>query len=332
MKILITGAAGQIGSGLARLLIEKGHDLVLCDNLRNGYAENLKGDDNEYIAPFYETDITTHNFLKWCGGEYDVIIHLAAITSLPDCESNPLETLSINVQGTANVLEFARKFKVPHVIFASTSAVYENNDVEVFTEDLDVNPRLYYSLSKKMSEELVESYRENYGLNATILRFFNVFGPDGDQTRPNPPLLNFVYRELSKDKAPVLSGDGEQVRDFIWVEDIVSMLEVCMRKQPNDVFNVCTGQAISVNQIAKWVAEAMGKEHIGLEHKPAGDLWDTYPEMFKGKYPLNKDIVAKETTRYSKGSYQKAKDLLGWEPNTDIESLVKKVTLQIGNV
>ena len=68
MKILITGAAGQIGSGLARLLTEKGHDLVLCDNLRNGYAENLKGDDNEYIAPFYKTDITTQNFLKWCGG------------------------------------------------------------------------------------------------------------------------------------------------------------------------------------------------------------------------------------------------------------------------
>ena len=105
-----------------------------------------------------------------------------------------------------------------------------------------------------------------------------------------------------------------------------------MRKQPNDVFNVCTGKAISVNQIAQWVAEAMGKEHIGLKHKPAGELWDRYPEMFKGKYPLNKDIVAKETTRYSKGSYQKAKDLLGWEPNTDIESLVKKVTLQIGNV
>ena len=75
-----------------------------------------------------------------------------------------------------------------------------------------------------MAEELVHSYRENYGVKVTILRFFNVFGPDGDQTRPNPPLLNFVYRELNKGKAPVLSGDGEQVRDFIWTCSMVLML------------------------------------------------------------------------------------------------------------
>ena len=191
-----------------------------------------------------------------------------------------METLRINVSGTANVLEFAREFDVPHVIFASTSAIYENNDTEVFTEDLEVNPRLYYSLSKKMSEDLIESYRENYGMTVTILRFFNVFGPDGDQTRPNPPLLNFAYRELSHDRAPVLSGDGEQVRDFIWVKDVVRMLELCMIKQPNDVFNVCSGKTVSVNQMSQWVAEALGKEHIGLDHKPASELWDRYPEMF----------------------------------------------------
>ena len=332
MKILITGAAGQIGSGLARLLSEKGYELTLVDNLRNGYLENLKDNADELIAPFYQIDVATEELFKYCDGKYDVIIHLAAITSLPDCESNPLETIRINVSGTANVLEFARKNSVPHVVFASTSAVYENNDVKVFTEDLEVNPRLYYSLSKKMAEELVHSYRENYGVKVTILRFFNVFGPDGDQTRPNPPLLNFVYRELNKGKAPVLSGDGEQVRDFIWVEDIVSMLELCMLKQPNDVFNVCTGVAVSVNQMSKWVAEAMGKEDLGLDHKPAQDLWSTYPEMFEGDYPLSKDLVAKETTRYSKGSYRKAERILGWKPNTDIESLVKKVTSQIDNV
>ena len=148
MKILITGAAGQIGSGLSKLLIENGHDLTLVDNLRNGYLENLKDDANEVIAPFYEVDITSGEFFLKCGDQYDVIIHLAAITSLPDCESNPLETLRINVSGTANVLEFAREFDVPHVIFASTSAIYENNDTEVFTEDLEVNPRLYYSLKR----------------------------------------------------------------------------------------------------------------------------------------------------------------------------------------
>jgi len=327
MKILITGAAGQIGSGLAKRICDK-HELTLVDNLRNGYADHLKDAEGEFIAPFHNIDVATAEIYS-CSGSYDAIIHLAAISSLPDCETNPLETLHCNVSATANVLDFARKMNVPHVVFASTSAVYENNDVDVFTEDLEVSPRLYYSLSKKMCEDLIESYREHYGSKVTILRFFNVFGPDGDQTRPNPPLLNFVYRELTKGKAPVLSGDGEQVRDFICIDDVVSMLDLCLEKQPNDVFNVCTGKAVSVNQISRWVAEAMGKEDLGLDHKPAGELWDSYPELFQGEYGLDKNIVGKETTRYSKGSYQKAKDLLGWEPNTDIESEVKRVTLQI---
>ena len=159
-----------------------------------------------------------------------------------------------------------------------------------------------------------------------------MFGPDGDQTRPNPPLLNFAYREYSHDKAPVISGDGEQVRDFIWVKDVVRMLELCMIKQPNDVFNVCSGKTVSVNQMTQWVSEALGKEHLGIDHQPAGALWDTYPEMFQGSYPLDKDLVAKETTRYSKGSYEKAERILGWRPHTDMESLVKKVTLEIQNV
>lgn len=328
MKILITGAAGQIGSGLAKRLKSSDHDLILVDNLRNGYVDNLYR-DGEIVAPFYCVDVLRPDFSSWCNDNYDAIIHLAAITSLPDCESNPLETIMINVAGTAAVLEFARKNNVPHVIFASTSAVYENTNAEIFTEEMEINPRLYYSLSKKMAEEIVQSYRENYGSKVTVLRFFNVFGPDGDSTRPNPPLLNFLVREFKKGVPPELSGDGEQVRDFIHVDDVVSMIELCLDKKPNDVFNVCTGKTISVNQMGNWVAQALNCEHIGLAYKPAQELWSRYPEMFEGEYPLSKEIVAKETTRKSNGSYQKAKEVLGWQPNTNIEKLVKKVALEI---
>ena len=177
MKILITGAAGQIGSGLAKRLCDR-HELTLVDNLRNGYAEHLKDDANEFIAPFHDIDVATSELFSHCGTKYDsydAIIHLAAISSLPDCETNPLETLHCNVAATANVLDFARKMNVPHVVFASTSAIYENNDVDVFTEDLEVNPRLYYSLSKKMCEELIHSYREHYGSKVTIPKFSSRF-------------------------------------------------------------------------------------------------------------------------------------------------------------
>lgn len=328
MKILITGAAGQIGSGLAKLLLEKNHELLLVDSLRNGHKGNLLV-NNELIAPFVEVDITSPDFFHKCEGTYDSIIHLAAITSLPDCETNPYETISINVGGTSNVLEFARKNNIPHVIFASTSAVYENSNAEVFTENLEINPTLYYCLSKKMAEELVNSYRENYNMKVTTLRFFNVFGPDGDHTRLHPPLINFLVREFKKGISPQLSGDGTQTRDFIWVNDVVSMLDICLDKKPNDTFNVCTGQVISVNQMGQWVAEALECEHIGLSYKPSQELWSRYPQLFYGSYPLSKEVVSTETTRPSRGSYKKAKDLLGWEPNLNIESLVKKVAKEI---
>lgn len=321
MKIIITGAAGQIGSTLVKSL-GSNHELFLVDNLRNGHLKKLDGID----APFFNIDISTPEIFETFKDNYDTIVHLAGVTTLPDCECNPLDTLSCNVLGTANILDFARKKGIPHVIFASTAAVYEQNEDEILTEDLQVDPRLYYSLSKKMCEELISSYRKNYGCNITTLRFFNIFGPDGDKERLNPPLISYIYRELMKGNSPVLSGDGNQVRDFICIDDVLSMLHLCLDKKPNDTFNVCTGVTTSVNQIAKWVAEELGLEHIGVKYRESNKLWDTYPELFEGEYPFNKEVVSKEAGKYTKGSYEKAKRLLGWEPNIDIESEVKRVT------
>jgi UDP-glucose 4-epimerase len=325
MKILVTGAAGQIGCGISRLLIEKGHEIVLVDNLRNGYVDNLKK-DGKFIAPFHYIDISKPFALDY---KFDAIIHLAAITSLPDCETHPMQTLQINVSGVANILEFAKINEVPHVIFTSTSAVYENCEEEVFTENLELTPKLYYSLSKKMAEELVESYRVNYGMNITTLRLFNVFGPDGDYRREHPPLLNYLVREFRAGVSPLLSSDGTQTRDFIWVGDVISMIEMCLEENANDTFNVCTGLNFSVNQIAQWVAEALDCTHIPLTYRPAQELWGSYPHLFAGKYPLNKNVVKHESTRPSVGSFEKAMELLGWRPHLNIEHLIKQVALQM---
>jgi UDP-glucose 4-epimerase len=327
MKILLTGAAGGIGSTLGYYLYKKGHILTFIDNLRNGYLENLTI-NGETFGKFYNLSICNSNLNELIKDDYDCIIHLAAITALPDCETNAVETINVNVSGTMNILECARKWNVPHVIFASTSAVYENNKEKVFTEDLKVNPRLWYSLSKKMSEEVCESYRLNYGMPVTTLRFFNVFGPRQDIHRKHPPLINYIVREIMNNNSPILHSNGEQSRDYIHVDDVVKLIDLCLEKKPDDTFNVCTGTLVSVNQIASYICEVFNT-NIKPIYREASKLWDNYPELFDGFYSLDKQIVAKETNKYSKGTYQKAKQILGWEPNTNIEFLIKKVVKEI---
>ena len=327
MRILLTGAAGGIGSTLGHYLHKKGHELTLVDNLRNGYSKNLLIDKKTF-GDFYNQDICDPQLADNLLDHYDCIIHLAAITALPDCEYNVGDTININVAGTANIMECARKWNVPHVIFASTSAIYENNKEQIFTENLNTNPRLWYSLSKQMAEKVCESYRINYSMNITTLRFFNVFGPRQDIHRKNPPLLNYLVREIKQGKQPVLHSTGEQARDYIHVDDVVKLIDLCLGKKPDDTFNVCTGSLLSVNQIVQYVCETFDSS-IKPIYREASKLWDMYPNLFSGDYPLDKEIVAKETNKYSKGSYQKAKELLGWEPNTDLESLIKKVSTEI---
>lgn len=327
MKILLTGAAGGIGSTLGYYLYKKGHTLTLIDNLRNGYEENLTI-NGETFGKFYNLSVCNRNLVELVRDDYDCIIHLAAITALPDCEINAVETINVNVAGTINVLECARKWNIPHVIFSSTSAVYENNKEKLFTENLDINPRLWYSLSKKMAEEVCESYRINYDMSITTLRFFNVFGPRQDIHRKHPPLINYIVRELRNNNSPILHSDGQQKRDYVHVDDVVRLIDICLEQKPDDTFNVCTGTLISVNEIVYCIRELFESD-IEPVYRDASKLWDNYPELFDGPYSLSKEIVAKETNKYSRGSYEKAKELLDWEPNTDIKSLIKKVVEEI---
>jgi UDP-glucose 4-epimerase len=327
MNILITGAAGGIGSTLAYSLHRKNHNLVLVDNLRNGYEKNLTINNNIFGC-FLKQDIrnidSIDNTIK-----FDAVIHLAAITSLPDCENNVEETISINVQGTAAVLEFCRKRNIPYVFFASTSAVYEQNKEKILFEDQLISPRLWYSLSKKMSEELCESYRRNYNMVITTARFFNVFGPKQDIHRKNPPLLNYITTELKNNRSPILHSNGYQKRDYIHIDDVISFVELCLNKQPNYIINVCSGKSISVVDIAHTIKNALNS-NIELIFRDASMLWNTYPSLFEGPYPLSKEIVINETNKTSIGSNKVAMDL-GWMPNTNLFDLIAKTALEIYN-
>jgi len=339
MNILITGAAGQIGYSLSKRLTSEKHYCFLTDQDKidtSHITEIKKHLYHSWTIDAREIEISewdAANTLFSCYGDkkIDAIIHLAAITSLPECEVNPAQAFNTNVGGTANVLDFARKAGIPHVIFASTSAVYENNKESIFTEELTVNPKLFYSQSKKMAEDLITSYRDHYGMCITTLRLFNVFGPDGDSKRLHPPLLNHLVREFKKHSKTTLSGDGTQTRDFIHIDDIVSAITACLNKKPNTTINICSGVLTSVKDFAAYVVEGLqdcGLTNLEIGYKPANKLWDAYPALFGGDYPLSKEVVTFETNKRSLGSNQKAKEILDWTPNLNIKELIKKSAVE----
>jgi nucleoside-diphosphate-sugar epimerase len=327
MKVLITGGAGGIGSTLGYYLFKNDYDVILVDNFRNGYKENLII-EGERFGRFYDLDITSKKFFDLVEAEVpDVVVHLAAITSLPDCESNPSECIKVNVDGTNKVILAAKKFGVRKLVFSSTSAVYENSKSKIFKESEVINPRLFYSLSKKMAEEVCISYRENYNMDITILRLFNVFGRRQDMHRKNPPLINYLIREYLNGRGPVLHSNGNQFRDYVYVDCVSDLIMKCINtKSEHFIFNVCSGRCLSVNEIVNIVKKQINPNgNISHLFKRSSCLWDTHKNLFDGDYPLKKETVSKETNKISVGDNSLARSIFKWQPNIDLEFLISEM-------
>lgn len=323
MNIFITGAAGGIGSTLALRLTQNGHKVIAYDNLNNGYEANLK-ENGVFFCEFIKGDIRKpYAELSdyFDQHQIDIVIHLAAITALPDCETNPHNCIDVNVGGTVNILNAARR-KGIHVIIASTSAIYENNTPAEapFKESIEVTPRLFYPLSKKLMEETIQSYIRNYDMNITTLRFFNVFGPRQDIHRRSPPLMNYIVKRIKRKEPIVFYSSGNHPRDYIHVDDVVSMIEKVMPRTDRQIFNVCTGTLTSVNNIIVYAEKAFGKFEYRFDVPTK--FWSGYEELYTGAKPILNFVIENEVKKYSLGCTEKAEKLLNWSPNKDIESLM----------
>jgi nucleoside-diphosphate-sugar epimerase len=217
---------------------------------------------------------------------------------------------------------------VQNIIFASTSAIYENNDAtqNAFSEDLNTSPRLFYSLSKKMAEEACISYRENYDLNVCILRFFNVVGPNQDILRKSPPLLNYLVREFINNRIPKVHSDGKQSRDYITVFDLNNLFSeiVKLEKFPKDTFNVASSKTISVNEMISLVKDQL-KTNLDVEYRNAEKLWDGYDNLWSGFFPIKRSIVAKETNKFSLGNNTKITNSFDWKPLENQHDQIRKI-------
>ena len=195
MNILITGGAGFIGSELGKFLVTQGHNVKILDNLEYGYKDNFE--DNEILKNnFIKADIRNNDFEKYLK-DVDVLYHFAGISALPECESNPYKAFDVNTSGVANVLNACRNSEVKKIIFASTSAVYENNCHNDYHKETDiVCPNLIYATSKYCAEQICKSYAQNYDMDIIICRFFNVFGPHQDFRRKYPPFTSYIIKML----------------------------------------------------------------------------------------------------------------------------------------
>ena len=274
MRVLVTGGAGFIGSHLVDALMDAGHEVRVLDNLSSGSRYNLQKLPSEFI----EGDVADFEVVKMSVEGCDLIFHQAALVSVPKSIENPALNHDTNVTGTFNVFEAARLANVPRIVYASSAAVYGNAPKLQKSESDHVAPMTPYAMAKYNSELLAAVYAQMYDIQSIGLRYMNVFGPRQDPTSPYSGVLSIFCQRALAGEGVTIYGDGEQTRDFVYVQDVVranllgsAHLANCNARA--DVFNVGGGMQISLNQIIEMLSEIRDYP-IEVTYQPArkGDI------------------------------------------------------------
>jgi UDP-glucose 4-epimerase len=335
MRIIITGAAGFIGSTLCQFFHRYPvfeFDVVGIDNMKYGaQLDNLKW--CEHIVErwtFIEADVCDAQMFNIIKPD-DIVIHCAAIAPLPTNQEQPYLSVCNNIGGTVNLLEACRRNGAKHFLFASTSAVYENNTTFPLHEtDPILPPTLLYCSGKKYAEEVIESYYKLYNLPYTIFRFFNVYGPHHDCLRKNPPLIGYLVSEMLAGRRPLLHSNGTQARDYIYVDDVVALIDKCINNLDiarSKTYNICSNKTCSVRDIVQHVQTILGTQHIEPIYRDSKLIWEKNVALFEGHYPIKDEVIEHEVTKYSLGSYVSAQDDFGWIPITSLKDGLTRTIL-----
>lgn len=262
MKALVTGGAGFIGSNLVRLLVQHGYQIKVLDNLSTGYQENLKGLDVELV----QGDIRSADLVNQCVEGVDVIFHLAAHIGNVKSINFPRDDASINVLGAVNLLEAAKDNHVQKIVYSSSAATFGELKYVPIDEAHPQDPDSPYGVSKLAAEKYMLCYGKLYGLSITCLRYFNVFGINQRYDAYGNVIPIFANR-LYNQQALTIFGDGEQTRDFVNVKDVAQANFLASQQcEPGaDVFNLGSGQSITINQLAKYMIDVSGVD-VPVEH------------------------------------------------------------------
>ena len=269
-NILITGGLGFIGSHIADELIED-NEVTIIDNLSTGNMKNLKNPEHANLKIAID-DLSTAN-LDELLEDIDYIFHLSAMASVPLSVEDPVSCNENNVNATIRLLKSAVKNNVKKIVFSSSSAVYGENTNMPLKESEIPMPTSPYAASKACCELYLQSFYDSYGLNYTALRYFNVFGPKQDKNSQYAAVIPNFISALLEGKQPVIYGDGEQTRDFIFVKDVVQANIKACESDYNGIVNVASGEKLSVNRLYKIIQETL-KSDVEPEYLPerAGDI------------------------------------------------------------
>jgi nucleoside-diphosphate-sugar epimerase len=298
-RILVTGAAGFIGSNLTDALLEQGAEVFGIDNMFNGRMENLEKAMKHPQFKFQKADIRDFDAMLHIMKDIEIVFHEAAFTSVPQSIQMPQLCNDVNVAGTLNILNAARVLDTKKILFASSSSVYGDTPTLPKHEEMHLDPISPYAVSKEAGEAYMVSYHRVYGLDTTCLRYFNVFGPR-QKDSPYSGVIAIFLARIFEGKNPCIYGDGTQSRDFTYVKDVINanILAATTKRAAGQVMNAAAGKPISMNELTQIMIDESGQKGLKIEHGPVrtGDILHSF------------------------GDLTRAKEILGYEPKYDAVS------------
>ncbi len=275
---IVTGASGFIGSHVVDHLLEKGYRVIGIDNMRTGRIKNLESAMKNDQFRLLKADIRDENLAVQIREEAHTIFHLAAISSVKISIEDPLMVHDINVNGTLNILELARKLDVTRFVFSSSASVYGNPEEMPVREDFSLKPLSPYASSKIAGEMYVNSYAISYGVESSILRYFNVYGPRQAYSEYSGVISIFINQALT-DRPITIEGDGEQTRSFVHVTDVskATILAGELTTAIGSTINMSGIELVSINRIAQIVKNQIKGSKSEITHVPPriGDVKDS---------------------------------------------------------
>jgi UDP-glucose 4-epimerase len=303
-RVLVAGGAGFIGSHLVDRLLEEEIEVIVLDNLCSGKYENVEQHKSNRKFHFIEGDVRNYDLLKRTVKDVDAVFNEAALVSVSRSMENPILVNEVNVGGTLNLLKACLDSNVKRFIQASSASVYGNTERLPISESQTPNPISPYAVAELAAENYVKVFHLGYGLETVCVRYFNVYGPRQAFNVYSSAITIFL-NELLQDKNPVIFGDGNQTRDFVYVEDVVNanMLALNAKKAIGEIFNIATGTPYTINEVVRNLQEKLGKQHLKPIHKP----------------------IRKGEIKHSYANIEKAERILGYKPEFSLQKGITRL-------